>query len=60
MEYVEEQAGNDQRYSLISSTIQEVLSENPKALEEYKAGAKSTWFFVGQIMRKLGERQIPR
>ena len=62
VEYVEKnKLGMINDTSLISSTIQEVLSENPKALEEYKAGEqKSTWFFVGQIMRKLGGKANPQ
>ncbi|MGI6372115.1 MAG: Asp-tRNA(Asn)/Glu-tRNA(Gln) amidotransferase subunit GatB [Caldicoprobacterales bacterium] len=62
VEYVEKnKLGMINDTSLISSTIQEVLSENPKALEEYKAGSKKVHgFFVGQIMRKLGGKANPQ
>ena len=62
VEYVEKnKLGMINDTSLITSTIQEVLSENPKALEEYRGGSKKVHgFFVGQIMRKLGGKANPQ
>ncbi|HEC31693.1 MAG TPA: Asp-tRNA(Asn)/Glu-tRNA(Gln) amidotransferase GatCAB subunit B, partial [Deltaproteobacteria bacterium] len=37
----------------IAKVIDEVLSENPKQVEEYKGGkTKLLGFFVGQVMKK--------
>jgi aspartyl-tRNA(Asn)/glutamyl-tRNA(Gln) amidotransferase subunit B len=45
---------------LIEKAIDQVLAENPKSVDEYKAGnQKVTGFFVGKIMRQLGGKADP-
>ncbi len=43
--------------SLIEKTVEEVIKENPKAVEDYKKGEKKALqFLFGQVMRKLKGR----
>lgn len=45
----------------LKATVLEVLSENPKAVQEYKAGKdKMFGFFVGQCMKKLHGKADPK
>jgi aspartyl-tRNA(Asn)/glutamyl-tRNA(Gln) amidotransferase subunit B len=45
----------------IATLIDEVLTENPTELEQYRAGkTKLQGFFVGQIMKKSGGRVDPK
>lgn len=45
----------------LENTIDEVLSDNPKELEQYRNGkTKLLGFFVGQVMKKTGGRADPK
>lgn len=42
---------------VLSSLIESVIAENPKAVEEYKAGKENViMFLLGQVMRKAGKK----
>lgn len=46
--------------ALIEKTVQNVLNENPQAVEQYRAGqAKLVSFFVGQTMKQLKGKANP-
>ena len=45
---------------VIARAVQEVLTANPRSVEEYKEGnQKVIGFFMGQIMRKMGGKADP-
>lgn len=45
----------------LSDVIQKVLSEQPKAVEDYKAGkVQILGFLMGQVMKKLGKKVDPK
>ncbi len=45
----------------LAATVEEVLTENPDAVANFKAGnEKSLGFLVGQVMRKSGKRANPQ
>ena len=47
--------------SAIETIVDEVLANNPKAIEDYKNGhEKSFGFLVGQTMKKLGGKAAPQ
>jgi aspartyl-tRNA(Asn)/glutamyl-tRNA(Gln) amidotransferase subunit B len=47
--------------SEIESAIEQVLSENPKEVEQFRAGKDKLFgFFVGQVMRKTKGKANPR
>ncbi len=46
---------------LVERTIDEVLAENPKSIEDYKNGKEKAYgFFVGQTMKRLGGKADPK
>ena len=59
--YVQEQGlGMVGDTALIEAAVREVLSQNPKSIEEYRAGnPKVTGFFMGQVMKKMGGKADP-
>jgi len=59
--YVKEQGlGMLADTSLIDEVIREILSQNEKSVNEYKAGnQKVAGFFMGQIMKKMGGKADP-
>lgn len=45
----------------LTKIIESVLNENPKAVQDYKAGKEQlSGFFIGQVMRKLGKKVDPQ
>lgn len=47
--------------SLIEQVIKEVISENPQAVQDYKAGKKQALgFLVGQVMKKTKGKANPQ
>jgi aspartyl-tRNA(Asn)/glutamyl-tRNA(Gln) amidotransferase subunit B len=46
---------------LLESAIKEVLTENPKSVEEVKGGSQKVFgFLVGQVMKKTAGKADPR
>ncbi|MCL2662522.1 MAG: Asp-tRNA(Asn)/Glu-tRNA(Gln) amidotransferase subunit GatB [Oscillospiraceae bacterium] len=46
---------------LLESAIKEVLSENPKSVDEFKGGSQKVFgFLVGQVMKKTSGKADPR
>jgi aspartyl-tRNA(Asn)/glutamyl-tRNA(Gln) amidotransferase subunit B len=47
--------------SLVSDTIDKILADNPKSIEDYKSGKEKAFtFFVGQAMRALKGKANPQ
>lgn len=45
----------------ITQWVEEVIKENPSAVESYKKGKKKTWgFFVGEVMKKSQGKANPQ
>jgi aspartyl-tRNA(Asn)/glutamyl-tRNA(Gln) amidotransferase subunit B len=61
-EYVKEQGlGMVSDTGVIEKAIEEALAENPKSVEEYKAGnQKVTGFLMGKVMQKLAGKADPQ
>jgi aspartyl-tRNA(Asn)/glutamyl-tRNA(Gln) amidotransferase subunit B len=60
--YVREQGlGMVSDSGVIEQAVREILAQNPKSVEEYKAGSqKVLGFLVGQTMKKLGGKADPQ
>jgi len=61
-EYVKENSlGMVSDTGLLESSIREVLAENEKSVNEYKAGSQKVFgFIVGQVMKKTAGKADPR
>ena len=61
-EYIDEhQLGMINDDNILRDTVKDVLDENQKSVEEYKAGnQKVTGFFIGKIMKKTGGKADPK
>ena len=47
--------------SAVESVADEVISENPKAIDEYKQGSNKVFgFLMGQMCKKLGKSANPQ